>query len=139
MNNITFCSECLPEDHDGVFCRCESRNIEVAKKLREGGQSPWEKRQAPHQKLTDEEVKELICELNVELYEIKEHFLEQMELVESHLYRLKRHFCPEKFEEMKVPANFLEDMFKSSYGNMNLSEPMRFTKPEVSDGVPEAE
>lgn len=28
------CDKCLPEDHEGYFCRCESRNIELAKQLR---------------------------------------------------------------------------------------------------------
>src|ERR1700676_2948743 len=35
------CSKCVPEDHEGFFCRCESRNMEVAKQLRDIGLSPW--------------------------------------------------------------------------------------------------
>ncbi len=35
------CSKCPEEDHEGHFCRCESRNIDIAKELRERGMSPW--------------------------------------------------------------------------------------------------
>ena len=37
------CSKCSEEDHEGHFCRCESRNIDIAKELRERGMSPWSK------------------------------------------------------------------------------------------------
>lgn len=29
------CSVCSPEDHEKEFCRCESRNIRIAKRIRE--------------------------------------------------------------------------------------------------------
>lgn len=35
------CCKCPTEDHDGIFCRCEGRNIKVAKMKREKGESPW--------------------------------------------------------------------------------------------------
>lgn len=35
------CSKCPEEDHEGHFCRCEPRNIHIAKELRERGMSPW--------------------------------------------------------------------------------------------------
>jgi hypothetical protein len=38
------CQKCAPEDIECEFCRCEMRNIEVAKKLREQGKSPWSKK-----------------------------------------------------------------------------------------------
>jgi len=37
------CKKCPPEDCDGYFCRCESRNIELSRKLRAAGKSPWNK------------------------------------------------------------------------------------------------
>lgn len=40
------CSKCATEDHDGFnnyFCRCESRNIKLAKELRERGITAWSK------------------------------------------------------------------------------------------------
>lgn len=40
---IDFCKKCPTDDHEGYFCRCESRNISVAKMLRERGESPWHK------------------------------------------------------------------------------------------------
>lgn len=31
LKEDAICHECLPEDHEGEFCRCESRNIRIAK------------------------------------------------------------------------------------------------------------
>ena len=33
-NDFKFCEKCPPEDHEGIFCRCESRNIALAKDIR---------------------------------------------------------------------------------------------------------
>ena len=33
------CSRCSDEDHEGYFCRCEGRNIQLAKQLRQKGMS----------------------------------------------------------------------------------------------------
>jgi hypothetical protein len=40
------CSRCPPEDHEGyanAFCRCEDRNIRLARRLRKQGINVWEK------------------------------------------------------------------------------------------------
>lgn len=37
------CDKCKPEDHEGDFCRCEMRNIALAKQKRERKESAWEK------------------------------------------------------------------------------------------------
>jgi hypothetical protein len=37
------CPKCRDEDHEGYFCRCESRNIKLAQMLREKGVSAWRK------------------------------------------------------------------------------------------------
>ena len=40
------CSQCSTQDHHGhnnYFCRCESRNIKLAKELRERGIGAWQK------------------------------------------------------------------------------------------------
>ncbi len=40
------CSTCPIEDHEGInnyFCRCEYRNIKIAKQLRQRGINVWEK------------------------------------------------------------------------------------------------
>lgn len=39
------CDKCSDEDHEGIFCRCESRNIRIAKEKREKGECPWSKSQ----------------------------------------------------------------------------------------------
>jgi|SRR6267142_2776529 len=39
------CNRCLESDHEGNFCRCENRNIRIAKLKRERNEneSPWKK------------------------------------------------------------------------------------------------
>ena len=37
------CEKCSDEDHEGFFCRCEPRNIKLAKQRREKGLSVWKK------------------------------------------------------------------------------------------------
>lgn len=96
-------------------------------------------RQSEHEKLTDEQIKELVCDLTVELMEIKQSFLEQIETAESYIYQLKRHFCPEKFQTVEVSGEDLNELIMNTYGNMNVGEPMKFQKPEVDDGLAETE
>ncbi len=38
------CDKCKKEEHEGYFCRCEARNIALARKLRNKGKSPWSKK-----------------------------------------------------------------------------------------------
>ncbi len=45
MDDYLKCNICKEEDHEDQFCRCESRNIRIAKIKRELGQSPWTKSQ----------------------------------------------------------------------------------------------
>jgi hypothetical protein len=37
------CSKCAEEDHEGHFCRCVPRNIQLAKELRETGHYMFKK------------------------------------------------------------------------------------------------
>lgn len=129
------CDKCAPEDHDGFFCRCEMRNIEVAKELRKNDQSPWKRSQLPHAKLTEEEIKKAVCEIVYDLQELRETcterhnmIAEQIDEIDTKLYWLKRHFCPDKFEEMQVPINYLQEMVEKAYGDMNVGEPNKLTR-----------
>ena len=131
------CDKCSPEDHDGFFCRCEMRNIEVAKELRKNDQSPWKKSPTPHAKMTEEEIKKAVCEIVYDLQELRETcterhnmIAEQIDEIDTKLYWLKRHFCPDKFETMQVPMNFLQDMVEKEYGSMNVGEPMKMERPD---------
>jgi hypothetical protein len=36
------CKICSPDDCKGLFCKCENRNIRVAREQRILGQSPWQ-------------------------------------------------------------------------------------------------
>lgn len=35
LRNEYHCEKCVPEDHENEFCRCEDRNIKIAKQNRE--------------------------------------------------------------------------------------------------------
>lgn len=37
------CTRCLPADHEGYFCRCESRNMRIAKDHRAEIGQAWSK------------------------------------------------------------------------------------------------
>jgi len=41
MNNYLKCEICVESDHEGQFCRCEGRNIKIAKEMRAREESPW--------------------------------------------------------------------------------------------------
>lgn len=79
-------------------------------------------RQAEHKKLTEEQIKEHICDLTVELHHFKEDLREsvsmlqdQIETMEQRIELLKRHFCPEKFMVMEVSMATLSDMMANAY------------------------
>jgi hypothetical protein len=37
------CIKCKEVDHEGIFCRCESRNIRIARERIKNGENPWSK------------------------------------------------------------------------------------------------
>lgn len=74
-----------------------------------------ESTQAEHLKLSDDEIKLMICSLTTEVHKIKNIFLNTIEEVEDKIYLLKRHFCPEKFAELKVPIDCIKDLVDFYY------------------------
>jgi tetrahydrodipicolinate N-succinyltransferase len=98
-----------------------------------------ESKQAEHKTMTEEQIKEAVCELVCDLQELKETFiernqmiLEDIETLDSKLYWLKRHFCPEKFVEMKVPMSTLSEMMEKAYFQ-NAGETQRLFNQEESN------
>lgn len=75
----------------------------------------FDREQSPHEKMTDQEIQEMICALNTDIRELKEFFNEQLDYLEGCAYKLKRHFCPEKFTTMKVPMGYLKDLVIKCY------------------------
>jgi hypothetical protein len=55
LDKDNYCEKCSVEDHEGVFCRCESRNIALAKELRQWNKSPWERSGIIKQRICHEE------------------------------------------------------------------------------------
>lgn len=52
------CAKCSIQDHHGYgnyFCRCEDRNIHIAKELRERGMGPWQSKELLEVYADDEE------------------------------------------------------------------------------------
>lgn len=41
-NILPVCTKCTKEEHEGYFCRCEGRNIQLAKKFRLVGKKAWQ-------------------------------------------------------------------------------------------------
>jgi len=95
-----------------------------------------ETKQCEHLKLKEEEIKNLVSEISVELYNFKEDLRSSFELLEETLqyteekiYRLKRHFCPEKFHEVQVSMNELTEMMAKNYFS-NTGEVQRMFNPK---------
>ena len=42
MDDYSKCKSCSEQDHEGIFCRCESRNMRIAKERRNRKESPWQ-------------------------------------------------------------------------------------------------
>ncbi len=90
----------------------------------------------PHEKLTDEEVKDLVSELVIKNHELRSEVDDKLSEMGLILNKLKRHFCPEKFQQVMVSGADLSDLLMSTYGNMNMGDPIRMKKPEVEDDTP---
>lgn len=102
-------------------------------------------KQCEHLMLTEEQIKDHICDLTVELHqfkneldEIKDMLEDQIENMEKRLYLLKRHFCPEKFQEMQISMSTLSEMMEKAYFH-NTGATQRHFKNEENNGVAETE
>lgn len=62
MEDYLKCVKCAEIEHEGSFCRCEERNIRIAKEQRSRGESAWKSKEK--YKIDDiYELKELIEKL----------------------------------------------------------------------------
>lgn len=100
--------------------------------------------QAPHETLTEDEIKECISALTIEthnlnidlkdrIYELTKSFNERYMSIEIKIDHLKRHFCPEKFHVMEVSMGELSDLLEKEYGDAFAGETRRFTRPGVNN------
>lgn len=64
MYSIDKCDKCKEEDHEGIekrFCRCEGRNIYIAKKMRELGMLTFKREQKePLTSLIDNKLSQIV-------------------------------------------------------------------------------
>jgi hypothetical protein len=95
-----------------------------------------ETRPLPHEKLTDEEVKDLVSELVIKNFELRSEVDDKLAEIGLILTKLKRHFCPEKFQQVSVSGAELSELMMNTYGNMNMGNPIRMKKLEVEDDTP---
>lgn len=86
-----------------------------------------ETEQAPHEKLNEEQIKQMICDLQLDIINLESFCIESIYNIEQSIYKLKRHFCPEKFQVKKVSMGQMMELMKEAYPNP-LGEPINFPK-----------
>ncbi len=57
MDDYLKCNKCSESDHEGKFCRCEDRNIRIAKVQRNKNESPWQP-----ERLNPEDIRNNVCD-----------------------------------------------------------------------------
>jgi hypothetical protein len=57
MDDYLKCNKCYESDHEGKFCRCEDRNIRIAKEQRNKNESPWQP-----ERLNPEDITNNVCD-----------------------------------------------------------------------------
>ena len=99
-------------------------------------EKPFKTEQTPYAKMTEDEIKEAVCKIVNDMQELRETCIErnnmiaeQIDEIDTQLYWLKRHFCPDKFETVQVPLNFLQNMIEIAYGE-NTGEFMKMERPD---------
>ena len=86
------CSKCSEEDHNNAyFCRCEGRNIELAKQLRAHGIHPSQRARIKEYKVMDE-------------YDLVEKYCESERPC---IFWLPEDFSWEKFNELSAEREFV--------------------------------
>ena len=76
--------------------------------------------QSPHEKLTEDQIKSLLEEIQ----QNHEFLMEYMELYfsifENDFKLLLKHYFPEKFSISEVPISTMSEMIEKAYGNMSF-------------------
>lgn len=91
---------------------------------------------APHEKLTEEQIKDIIIRLESIHHNMSMQMKIYMEMFEENISKLTHHYFPERFSIAEVSMGELTEIFSKSYGNdfdKFMSPPRRMTRPEVND------
>lgn len=96
----------------------------------------------PHQKLTDEEVKQIINDIDTKLYVLNEAVYDQLAIIHELHQKLRQHFCPELYTEVKMSMGDLTSLFANAYTKelsekLRAGEPCRMQRPELPPTNPE--
>lgn len=91
--------------------------------------------QAEHKTMTEEQIKQAVCEIVYDLQELRETCIErhnmiaeQIDELDMKLYNLKRHFCPEKFQVAQVSMADLNELMTKAYTS-NVGQVQRMFNP----------
>lgn len=87
---------------------------------------------SPHEKLSDDQIKEYVCDITTELHKLREDFNSTIYDLEQKVYLLKKHFCPEKFVTVKMNLSELSDLYAKAY-DTNVGEVQRMERPKVEN------
>lgn len=100
--------------------------------------------QAEHKTMTEEEIRQAVCEIVYDLQELRETcterhnmIAEQIDELDTKLYWLKRHFCPEKFQVHEVTMADLNELMEKAY-NSNAGATQRMFNPNEENYDPTA-
>ena len=84
---------------------------------------------SPHEKLTEEEIKNIIIDLEHIHNNMSMQMKTYMELFEENISKLNHHFFPERFSIAKVTVGELSEIMEKAYGSFSLaSETRRMTR-----------
>lgn len=77
-----------------------------------------------NEKLTDDQIKEIINDIDAKLYVINETIYDQLVIIHELHQKLRRHFCPELYTEEKMSMGDLTSLFCHAY-TKELSNKLR--------------
>lgn len=87
----------------------------------------------PHEKLTDDEVKEMFHMLERNHDMMKECFNAYIEVHSKYMDKLAHHFFPERFSIGEVSMGELSDMFAKAYPSFSSGEVLNMKKADEND------
>ena len=89
----------------------------------------------PHQKLTEEQVKEFIHMLEENHNMMRDCFNAYVECHSKYIQKLNEHFFPERFSICEVSMGEMTEMFSKAYPDpfSSASESRRMKRPEVNN------
>lgn len=87
-----------------------------------------------HEKLTEEEISNIIITLESIYQSMDMQIKIYMEMIEENISKLTQHYFPERFSSSILTMGNLNEMMEKSYGGLSFgSESRRMTRPNSKD------